>query len=151
MKLLSIVFILITTIVLCSCSSNDCSEDLSKNHPQIKTYIEELELADYMEVSCNSETHDNYSFHGYQEPGGKCSHFEVKLDVGKTTITTYTFKNKEDKRLYDFIVYSFVSDEDLKKMQNFVPDASLYLEKNKEIHEYFIEKDQVILYYYGFP
>lgn len=151
MRFFTIILTLSLILWFSSCSSENCTDKLIANHPQVIKYIQELELAEFHEITCSTETVDKHTFKGYQEPGGKCSHFEVKLDVGKITITTYTFKNEEDKRLYDFIVYSFESEEDLKKMKNFVPDASLYLEKNKDIHEFFIEEDQVVLYYFGFP
>ncbi len=133
-----------------SCSTNECEQKLDDHYPEITTYIEDEELAKYSEVACSVEEHDSYTFNGYQEPEGKCHFFDVELTVGKVSITTFSFLI-DDKRQYDILVYEFDDNEDLAKFKEFIPEASLYYEKNKEIHEFFDAEDKVYLYYFGFP
>lgn len=133
-----------------SCIPNECEVKIENEYPEITEYIETHDLAKHTELICSSDQHDSYTFNGYQEPKGKCFFFDVTLEVGKVMISTFTFQI-DGTRQYDILVYEFENDEDLVKFKKFIPDATLYYEKNKEIHEFFESEDKVFLYYYGFP
>ncbi|CAG5085652.1 hypothetical protein [Parvicella tangerina] len=133
-----------------SCSTSECERKLENDYPEIPTYIKNQELAKHSEVTCTVKEHNSYTFYGYQEPEGKCHFFDVELTLENVLITTFSFLI-DDKRQYDILVYEFESDEDLEKFKKFIPDASLYYEKNKEIHDFFEAKDKVYLYFHGIP
>lgn len=141
---------------LVACSSDPCEEKLEKDYPEVLAYISDNHLDNYSAITCSVEEHEQYTFNGYQEPKGKCHFFDVSLEVDKLKITQLTFTGfndflKKESRLYDFYIYEFESKEDLEKFKAFLPDASLYYDKHKEIHEFFISGDKVYLYYFGFP
>lgn len=150
MRFFGVIFFLIVLLGMSSCSVNEYEQKLQNNFPEIDQYIISEQLASYSDVECSVKEYESYTFNGYQEPNGKCSFFDTKLETGKTTVTSFTFLI-DGERQYDMIVYEFDNDEDLKKLKKFIPEASLFYEKNKEIHEFLEAEDKVYLYYFGFP
>jgi hypothetical protein len=137
-------------LIISSCAADGCTHELNENYPEIISFLEENELTDHTDVTCASGGHQSYTFNGYEEPDNKCHFFDVSLEVGAMAVDTFTFY-KDDTRLFDIIAYQFDQSEDRDAFVDFIPDASLFYNKHKEIHEYFVGEDYVYLKYVGFP
>lgn len=146
------------TLLACALCFASCSSDEGPlaDYPEVAEYIETNDLPDFEKVEVNVDNPEYHYFSGFTDTNDEGLFFNESLKVNTLTETHLKFPDTKMTKAkgmnqYEFFIYEFGDEEELQKLIDFVPSISRMYSHHKEIHEFVVLENKVMLYYFGFP